>query len=535
MLTSSKNIVWNKDALSVENLSISIGGKNLIAGSDLKISAGERLGLLGRNGCGKTTLFNFISNMKNGVCPWSIYEVVQELPASDNSITSIVLAAHLVRGVLWNRRNTLEQIEEMVDSELAEYNSICEKLEAMNADADSAQCKIILRGLGFSTEELEQPLNSFSGGWKARVALACGLFMEPDLLLLDEPTNHLDLNAVLWLTEFCKGWKKTLVVITHNSYFAHHVCNNILHINNKKINSYKCTYNKFLKMRAQIEAKELSDWEKLEKEVARLKGSGVLKNKKAAEELIEKKAKDGVVRPAKSYKPKFLFNNSNDYKDGSSLLDLTEVSFSYGTKLILRDVNYALYPKSRSVLVGANGAGKSTLLKLLIGSIEPSSGVCKSRNGLSVKYFNQHFYHDLPADLSPIEYVSMQSKKRQIDVVRKLLGASGLEGEAHNRKIDTLSGGQKARVYFAGLVISEPDILLLDEPTNHLDMETTEGLLSGLKDFPGAIVIVSHDLDFLEILGTEVWLVEEQQVKRLGEGIDGLDIYVKNLVNSIKL
>jgi ATPase subunit of ABC transporter with duplicated ATPase domains len=228
-----------------------------------------------------------------------------------------------------------------------------------------------------------------------------------------------------------------------------------------------------------------------------------------------------------------MFDNNNDYKDVTSLLDLTEVSFSYGDKLILRDVNYALYPKCRSVLVGANGAGKSTLLKLLIGAIEPSSGVCNRRNGLSVKYFNQHFYHDLPADLSPIEYVLSQSKKRQIDVVRKLLGASGLEGDAHSRKIDTLSGGQKARVYFAGLVISEPDILLLDEPTNHLDIETTEGLLAGLKDFPGAIVIVSHDLDFLEELGTEVWLVEDRLVKRLGEGIDGLDTYVKNLATGL--
>jgi ATPase subunit of ABC transporter with duplicated ATPase domains len=191
-----------------------------------------------------------------------------------------------------------------------------------------------------------------------------------------------------------------------------------------------------------------------------------------------------------------------------------------------------LYPLSRSVLVGENGAGKSTLLKLLIGSIEPNQGTCMRKAGLTVKYFNQHFYHDLPPTLNPIEYVSSQSKKSQIDIVRKLLGASGLEGEAHTRQIDTLSGGQKARVYFAGLVISQPDILLLDEPTNHLDMETTEGLLNGLKDFPGAVVIVSHDLDFLEELGTEVWIVERQQVLRLGEGIDGLGVYVDKVMKT---
>ena len=217
------------------------------------------------------------------------------------------------------------------------------------------------------------------------------------------------------------------------------------------------------------------------------------------------------------------------------MLDLTNVSFSYGDKLILKDVNYALYPKARSVLVGANGAGKSTLLKLLIGSIEPSTGESRRATRLSVKYFNQHFYNDLPHDMSPIEYVSLQSTKSKIDEVRKLLGASGLEGEAHSRKIETLSGGQKARVYFAGLVISQPDILLLDEPTNHLDMETTEGLMDGIKYFPGAVVIVSHDLEFLEELGTDVWLIEDQQVKRLGEGIDGLDIYVDKVMKTIDI
>jgi ATPase subunit of ABC transporter with duplicated ATPase domains len=535
MQTQTKNIVWNKDALSVEGLTISLGGKQLINNSELTITYGDRIGLLGRNGCGKTTLFNFISTQskqKNKIVPWSIYEVVQELPSTEQSITAVVLSSHLERGILWNRRNELELIDDMSDIELAEYNSVCERLEGMNAEADIPKAKIILRGLGFAKDELESPLNSFSGGWRARVALACGLFMEPDLLMLDEPTNHLDLNAVIWLANFCKSWKKTLVVITHNSYFAHNVCNSIIHINNKKIGTYKCTYNKFLKMRTQIEEKELKDWEKLEKEIAKLKATGNIKNKKAAEELLEKKAKEGVTRPPKSYKPKFMFENSNEYKEGTALLNLTEASFSYGDKLILKNVNYALYPLSRSVLVGENGAGKSTLLKLLIGSIEPNQGTCMRKAGLTVKYFNQHFYHDLPPTLNPIEYVSSQSKKSQIDIVRKLLGASGLEGEAHTRQIDTLSGGQKARVYFAGLVISQPDILLLDEPTNHLDMETTEGLLNGLKDFPGAVVIVSHDLDFLEELGTEVWIVERQQVLRLGEGIDGLGVYVDKVMKT---
>jgi len=537
MQSTSKNIVWNKDALSIEGLTISIGGKRLITESDVKISVGERLGLLGRNGCGKTMLFSYLSSQKTALglgCPWSVYEVVQELPSTDQSITNVVLSAHIERGVMWARRAELELIEDLSADLLEEYNDLCTKLDAMRADADSARAKIILRGLGFSLEELDNGLNTFSGGWKARVALACGLFMEPDLLLLDEPTNHLDLNAVLWLTEFCKQWKKTLVVITHNSYFAHNVCSGIVHINMGRITTYKCRYRRFLQMLAQNETKAASDWAALEKEVARLKGTGVLKHKKAAEDLLKGAGAKGIVRPPKCYKPKFMFD-SKGAEGGVALLDITEASFSYGDKLILSGVNYALYPQTRSVLVGANGAGKSTLLKLLTGAIEPSAGTTQRRNGLNVKYFNQHFYHDLPADDSPIDYVAAQSKKAQPDTVRKLLGASGLEGEAHTRKISTLSGGQKARVYFAGLVISEPDVLLLDEPTNHLDMETTEGLCNGLKSFPGAVVIVSHDLDFLEELGTEVWLIGGGRVQRLGEGIDGLGIYVNSVMENITL
>ena len=536
MLPDHSRITWNQDALSIQNLTISIGGKQLISNSELKISVGDRIGLLGRNGCGKTTLFNYISKLEleDVAIPWSIYEVVQELPSTELSITNVVLAAHLERGVLWNRRNELELIEELSVEELEEYKLTCDKLDFMKSEADPPKAKIILRGLGFSGDELEKPLNTFSGGWKARVALACGLFMEPDLLLLDEPTNHLDLNAVLWLTEFCKSWKKTLVVITHNGYFAHNVCNSIYHISNKKINSYKCTYNKFIKMKNQEEEKALKEWEKVEKQVNELKSSGDPKKKKHGEAILAKKALEGIVRPPKDYKPKFFFETETEYAE-ISLLSLSNVSFSYGEKLILKDVNYALYPKARSVLVGANGAGKSTLLKLLIGSIEPSTGESSRKSRLSVKYFNQHFYNDLPHEMSPIEYVTSQSSKNQIDVVRKLLGSSGLEGEAHSRKIHTLSGGQKARVYFAGLVISQPDILLLDEPTNHLDLETTEGLLNGIKDFPGAVVIVSHDLEFLEELGTDVWLIENQQVKRLGEGIDGLQIYVDKVIETIEI
>jgi len=538
-------IDWNKDALSIKDLAINIGGKPLITDSNFIISKGDKIGLLGRNGSGKTTLFNYISKLKDleGLrVPWSIYEVVQELPSTNLSITNVVLAAHLERGALWNRRNELELLEELSPEQIEEYKLTCEKLDAMKSDADPPKAKIILRGLGFSEDQLEKPLSTFSGGWKARVALACGLFMEPDLLLLDEPTNHLDLEAVIWLTEFCKSWKKTLVIITHNSYFANNVCESIYDISNKKINLYKCSYNKFMRMKNQEEKKANDDWEKLERKVNLLKQSGDKKKKEEAVAILAKKAQEGIVKPPQAYKPQFKFKTENEYGQ-TALLTLDKVSFSHklsdGEKLILKDVSYSLYPGARSVLVGANGAGKTTLLKLLDGSFEPSTGESKRVRNLNVKYFNQNFYNDLPDEESPIEYITRVYRESKgdsikIDEVYKLLGSSGLKSEACKRKIKTLSGGQKARVYLVSLIIFQPDILLLDEPTNHLDMETTEGLLEGIKGFPGAVVLVSHDLDFLEEVGTEVWLIEDQQVTKLGEGIDGLEIYYNKVIDKFK-
>jgi ATP-binding cassette subfamily F protein 3 len=562
MYGNYSSLTWNRDALSVDRLNLNIGSKSLLINSDVKISFGDKIVLLGINGSGKTSLFKFISNIsntnksntfnfsdienkhststplttlmtQNNKNVWTIFEVQQELPPSSLSITSVVLSSHIERGLLWNRRSELELKEELSSIELDEYNNICEKL--YSADSDPAKAKKILKGLGFQDSDFNKSLNTFSGGWKARVSLACGLFMEPDLLLLDEPTNHLDLNAVLWLTEFCKLWKKTLIIITHNGYFAENISDKIFHIYNQKLTIYKCSFYKFLQMRDKIDEKALNDWTKVEKEYLKIKSKGTPKDKKIAEEFLKKKELEGIIRPPKIYSPKFIFKNEIKNNHITSLLSLTNVSFYHGDLKILKNINLALYPQSRVVIVGQNGAGKSTLLKLLNSDYIPSKGTISRKNNIIIKYFNQHFYNDLPHDLTPLEYLSSQSLTKNIDNIRKILGMSGLSGEAHTRKIDTLSGGQKSRVYIAGLIISEPDILLLDEPTNHLDMETTSGLLNSLKEFQGAIIIVSHDIDFIREIGTEVWVIKDKKVSKIGEGIDGLDVYISDVLDTIDI
>lgn len=521
----------NTDALAVKGLDLAVGGSVLLRNTDISITRGDRIALLGRNGCGKSSLFRWFRGLQT---PWSIYEVVQELPPTRETAIQTVLAAHIERGALWARQAALEEKEELTEAETAEYEQIGDTLASMNADADEARARRILHGLGFSSTDMERPLREFSGGWRARVALAQGLFMEPDLLLLDEPTNHLDLDGVIWLTNFLQTWRKTLVVISHNTGFVREVASAIWLISEGRVETYRCSYPRYLKERAVAITKRERDWETLEKQVAALRKKNTPAAKKEAEELIARRAAEGVTRPPKSYSPKFLFGDGEG--DSGPLLACSDATIGYHGHDVLQDVTFALHGGCRVALVGGNGSGKSTLLKFLSAADGiVATGHVSRRPGLRVRTFNQHFYHELPGDATPLEYVTANAyvdpeTNKMIVAARQVLGASGLEGSAHTRCIDTLSGGQKARVYLAGLIAALPDILLMDEPTNHLDAETIEGLVAGLKEFGGAAVIVSHDVDFLEEVATEVWVAKEGTVQRLSEGTDGLELYVQDVI-----
>jgi ATP-binding cassette subfamily F protein 3 len=536
---------WNADALSVKGLDLTVveGGKLLLTGADFHIRREDRIALLGRNGSGKTTLFRWLMAAKES-SGWLVYEVAQELPASTESVVSTVLAAHRERGTLWARQTALEEKEELTDAEAAEYERISDQLDAMRADADPPRVRKILHGLGFSAEEMELPLNTFSGGWRARVALAMGLFMEPDLLLLDEPTNHLDLEGVLWLTEFLKVWSRAFVVISHNVGFVREVAASQWLIECGRLTVYRCSYGRFLQQRA-LDARRIeNDWETLEKQVATLRGRGTPAGKTAAEELFAKRTREGVVRPPRPYRPVFHFVEGAGSIGGGSataLMRVDDVRLGYGDKVVLENVTFALYGGTRVALVGANGSGKSTLVRFLAGELPALNlevgGRSETRAGLRIVQFDQHFYHSLPLEATPLEYIrTVAVEGVTIQAIRRILGSSGLEPEAHARPIGTLSGGQKARVYFAAIAARRPDILLMDEPTNHLDMETVEGLATGLREFPGAVLIVSHDLDFLESVATEVWhTVEGRLVALRGDAEEGLTAYVDGVVAAMEL
>jgi ATP-binding cassette subfamily F protein 3 len=541
-----EDVQWRADAISVRSLDLSVGDKHLLTGATFQIRREERVALMGRNGCGKSSLFQWLRTSRPGGVgggagvAWSVYEVTQELATSEDTVTNVVLSAHLERGALWARQAALEAKDDLTDAEAAEYQRIGEQLTAMRADADPPRVRKILHGLGFRGTEMDRPLSAFSGGWRARVALAMGLFMEPDLLLLDEPTNHLDLEGVLWLTEFLKVWPKALVVISHNVGFIREVATTQWLIQCGQLACYRCSYARFLQQRALDTKKIEKDWAILEKEVASLRGKGTPDAKKAAETLFAKRIREGVVRPARPYRPTFHFvEGGTGGAATTALLKTTGSKLGYGDRVVLDDVTFALYKGTRAALVGANGSGKTTLLRFLSGELAPLEGdsVVESRTGLRILKFDQHFYHTLPLTQTPLDYItSVAADGVGAHAIRRILGASGLESSEHTQVIGTLSGGQKARVYFAAIAAQRPDILLMDEPTNHLDMETVTGLTAGLCDFPGAVILVSHDLDFLESVATEVWQTTDGRLVALrGEVEEGLSAYVESVVAEMEV
>ncbi|XP_064081257.1 ATP-binding cassette sub-family F member 1-like [Macrobrachium nipponense] len=534
--------------IKIENFSISAKGKALFTNASLLIANGRRYGLVGPNGHGKTTLLRHIQSRALNIPPnIDVLYCEQEVIADDTPAIDVVLKADEKRNSLIKERDQLEADMKKKNKtvDMDRLQEVYDELKAIGADTAEPKARRILAGLGFTKEMQGRATKNFSGGWRMRVSLARALFMEPTLLMLDEPTNHLDLNAVIWLDNYLQGWKKTLLVVSHDQSFLDNVCTDIIHLDQCKLFYYKGNYSMFKKMLVQKRREQLKAYEKQEKRIKEMKASGATKKQ------AEKKTKEALTRKQEKNRAK---NKKDEDEDGPTelllrpqeyivkfnfpeppplqppILGLYNVTFSYeGHKPLFKKVDFGIDMESRIAIVGPNGVGKSTFLKLLVSELTPTEGEVRKNHRLKIGRYDQHSGEHLTAEESPSEYL-MRLFNLQYEKARKSLGTFGLASHAHTIKNKDLSGGQKARVALAELCLSSPDVLILDEPTNNLDIESIDALAEAIAEYKGGVIIVSHDERLIRETDCTLWVIEEQTINEI-EG--DFDDYRKELLEEL--
>ncbi|KXJ70532.1 hypothetical protein RP20_CCG023304 [Aedes albopictus] len=533
--------------IKIENFTISAKGNDLFVNANLLIAQGRRYGLVGPNGHGKTTLLRHIANRVFAIPPSiDVLLCEQEVVADEMSAVDTVLKADVKRTALLKECKELEDKVEAGKIELQDHlQEVYNELKAIGADSAEPRARRILAGLGFSRAMQNRATKDFSGGWRMRVSLARALFIEPTLLMLDEPTNHLDLNAVIWLDNYLQTWKKTLLIVSHDQSFLDNVCNEVIHLDNKKLYYYKGNYSMFKKMHVQKRREMIKEYEKQEKRIKELKAHGQSKKaaeKKQKENLTRKQEKgkgktqkveedDGPVEllsKPKDYIVKFNFPDPPPLQP--PILGLHNVNFNFpNQKPLFIQVDFGIDMSSRVAIVGPNGVGKSTFLKLLVGDLEPCTGEVKHNHRLRIGRFDQHSGEHLTAEESPAEYLQ-RLFNLPYEKSRKALGTFGLASHAHTIKMKDLSGGQKARVALAELCLNAPDVLILDEPTNNLDIESIDALAEAINEYKGGVIIVSHDERLIRETECALYVIEDQTINE----VDGdFDDYRKEVLDSL--
>ncbi|KAL7513542.1 hypothetical protein ACHAXN_012015, partial [Cyclotella atomus] len=511
--------------INIPSFNISAAGKILFKDAEFNIAHGRRYGLVGPNGKGKSTLLKMIAS-RDLILPPRVdfLYVEQEVVADNTPAVDAVLKADKKRWDLLEEEKMLSEAIDNGDEDPKKFTRLQEVLDELNtigAAGAEAKARRILFGLGFDGEMQTKPTKMFSGGWRMRISLARALFIEPTLLMLDEPTNHLDLDAVIWLDNYLLTWKKTLLIVSHDQDFLNSVCDEILHIEDLKLASYKGNYDSFKKAEAAKIGQSKAKATEAVKKNKREPGARAAKKQSAAiaTGTATAETKELIKRP-KEYTVQISFPEVAELS--RPVMEVNQVFFRYSEKhpVIFDCVDFGIDMDSRICIVGPNGCGKSTLLKLLTGEIEPVKGNVKRNPRLRMGIYNQHFVDRLPMHRTPVEHLKDRYQDQDYQSIRNRLGKYGLEGHAHEVTMRDLSGGQKARVVFVDLSLQAPHILLLDEPTNNLDIETIDALIKGINEFNGGIVCVTHDQRLIDECECELWVVQEQDAKKWPEGFD---------------
>ncbi len=501
--------------IDIRAMTYRIAGRVLFDGADATIPDGYRVGLVGPNGTGKSTLFELLLNNVQAdggsieIRPGArVGFVAQEAPEGATTPLEEVLAADV------ERTRLLAVVETAAPEELGDIHA---RLAAIGALAAPARAAGILHGLGFDAEAQARPLSSFSGGWRMRVALAAALFAEPDLLLLDEPTNHLDLEATMWLEGHLARYPHTLLVISHDRALLNIAVNQILHLSSRRLTLYGGNYDSFEKLRAERRAHEAALTRTIDaqrKHMQAFVDRFRFKASKARQAQSRLKAIAKLPPPASvAEDPHVVFNFPAPAELAPPILNCDEVTVGYNGRPVLRRLDLRIDPDDRIGLLGANGNGKSTLAKLFAGALAPMEGRITRAGKLSVGFFAQHQMDGLDPEMTAAQQLGAAMPHLREPAVRAYLGRFGLTQQKADTKAKDLSGGEKARLALAQVCRLAPSLLILDEPTNHLDIDARGALVAALNDYSGAVVMVSHDWSLLESTVDQLWLVADGTVQ----------------------
>ncbi|WP_294265951.1 ABC-F family ATP-binding cassette domain-containing protein [uncultured Sphingomonas sp.] len=509
--------------LNLNDVTVRLGGRTIIDGASARLPPKGRIGLIGRNGAGKTTLVRTITggieadagsiDMPRGA---RLGYIAQEAPAGDKTPFETVLAADTERAALMIESETCEDPDRLGD--------VYERLIAIDAYTAPSRAAQILVGLGFDEAMQQRSLDSFSGGWKMRVALASLLFSQPDLLLLDEPSNHLDLEAVMWLEDFLKSYPATILLVSHERDFLNNVVDHILHLGGGKLTLYPGGYDAFERQRAERQAqiasaraKQQAEREKLQDYVARNSArASTAKQAQARAKMLAKMQPiaELIDDPTLS----FGFPDPEELRPPLVTLDMAAVG--YDAVPILKRLNLRLDPDDRLALLGRNGNGKTTLARLLAAQLPAMEGGMNASGKMRVGYFTQYQVEELDRDETPLQHMTIAMKGASPGAVRAQLGRFGFAGQKATTQVGKLSGGERARLALALITRDAPHMLILDEPTNHLDVDAREALIQALNAYTGAVVIVSHDRHMIEMTADRLVLVDNGTARDFDGSVD---------------
>ena len=502
--------------ISFENISFSVAGRTLVKNSTVSIPSGHKVGLVGRNGTGKTSLFRLVygditldhGNLKLNKNT-RVGGVAQEAPGSSITLLDTVLAADQERADLIQKAQL-----EKDPLQIAEIQTRLADIDAWSAEARAAT---ILNGLGFDKHKQKLACSEFSGGWRMRVALAAVLFSRPDLLLLDEPSNYLDLEGSIWLEAYISKYPSTIIIISHDRALLNNSVNSILHLEDKKLHLYTGNYETFAKTRAARLAHKEAEVKKqnlrrqhLQSYVDRFRYKAD-KAKQAQSRLKMLAKMEPISISSETTFTKFDFPQPEELSP--PIVNIQNASVGYEEKTVLSDINLRIDQDDRIAILGQNGEGKSTLSKLIANKLKPHVGKIIHSNKLRIGYFAQHQLDELTLNETPMEHILRERPSEKQGQIRARLDGFGISVEQADIRVKSLSGGQKARLSLLLASLDAPHLLILDEPTNHLDIESREALVEALTKYSGAVIIVSHDIHLLSLVADRLWLAKNGTVK----------------------